>query len=634
MNNQQGARPVAWAKRPTLMQKYNIWYLSYVLLIIIFFLSTFFKILPDQFQLVPLTMAFAYILINAIKDILHKKFGSDLFFIIATIVALIGGERQAITIVLIILMISKYFEQIVEDRTESAIESLMGLIPTDVLVVENKQEKYIPIAQVVPGMHIIVKTGSQIPVDGIIIDGTASINEASLTGESVPKEKSSKELVFAGTFIESGSIIIEAKKIGQNTMFGKISLLLEKVNKHKAKITQFASKAAFFFTIFIIIFILIVWFITKDFSLIVTLLIFGSPLELLLATPLSMLGAIAAAYYNGILIKNGAAIETFSEVDTIVFDKTGTLTIGQPKIISITVFDTDLSKQDILKLAAIAEKRAGHVLAKAILDKAKEENIIIPDPDSYISVTGHGIEITYNKMRYLLGNRHFIEEPEHGNIPVHEFEHCKDQNIQRDESPHTTFYLACGNKLCGAICAADEIRKEAKDTIEQLKKQGVSEIILLSGDKKETVQKIAKILNISKAYGEVFPEEKLKIINQLQNEHHIVAMIGDGINDAPALKHASIGIAMGAMGMEPAIEAADIVLMNNDIRKIALLHKLAKKTMLTIKQNLIFGFIIAHLIGMILGLLRILNPIQAAFFHGISDLIIIINAARIIKFRE
>lgn len=606
---------------------YHLGELLYIALVVATTALTFVGSVDPRLKFVALALAFIPVVWGTIKGLKEKKFGSELFFVLAAVVAVIGGEEQAMTVVLIVVMIAEFFEHMVSERTEHAIASLVHLIPTDVLVRIDGREEMRPITDVIVGTHIIVKTGSRIPVDGIIIDGTASLNEATLTGESAPKEKSKNELVFAGTFVESGSVVIEAQKIGANTMFGKIEKLLEDAGKRKAKIHVVADKVALIATPLLVLFIFIVWLITRDLELVITMLVFGSPIELALVTPLTVLGGIVAAFRNGVLVKGGLSLERFAHVDTIIFDKTGTLTIGEPRVVSIQAVDGVHTEKDVIRMAAIAEKRSGHVLSKAIMDKARAEGIDVPDPDHYISVSGHGVEVDYGKDHYSLGSKHFIEDKKHGNISVGQMPVCTDDSL------HTSFYLACGDKLCGMICVSDEIRSDAKETLNRLKEEGIKDAILLSGDRKEVAEGVAKSLGISKAYGEVFPDQKLDVVRKLQQEGHKVAMVGDGINDAPALKQADVGIAMGAMGMEPAIEASDIALMSNDLSKIDFAHRLSKKVIVTIKQNIFLGLGFTHGFGMLLALLHVINPIQAAFFHAVPDLLILFNSARLIRFK-
>lgn len=610
------------------IEHYHLFRLGYILIVLILIAFSFSQIFPHNFQLLVLALVWIPVAWEAIKGLKDKKFGSELFFVLAAVVALLGDEERAITIVLLVVLIANYIEKLVEERTEHAIESLVSLIPTDVLIQKDSKEEIIHISQVSVGMRLIVKTGSRIPVDGVIVEGEASINEAPLTGESVPKEKAKKDEVFAGSFVESGSIIVKAQKVGEDTGFGKIKKLLEEGRTKKAKVELLADKIGLILTPALIIFIALVWLVTRDLGVVITMLVFGSPIEVVLVTPLAILAGIVSVFRFGILAKNGIALERFSKVDTMVFDKTGTLTIGEPKIVAITTVDKKHSEDDIVRMAATVEKRSGHILAKAILEEAKIRKIAPPDPDTFSSIHGHGVEATYKGEHYYLGTKHYIEEKEHGNIPVKEFPGCDDsKNI------HSSFYLACGRELCGMICVADQVRSDAKETIDALKRHGIKNMILLSGDRKEVVERVALSLGIPKAYGEVLPDQKLEMIEKLHKEGHIVAMIGDGINDAASLKRADVGIAMGAMGMEPAIEASDIALMSNDLSKIVFTYDVSKKVLGTIKQNIILGLGFTHGIGILLALLHVLNPIQAAFFHAVPDILILLNSARLLRLK-
>lgn len=609
-------------------EHFNLGKLGYIILVGGLFLLTFLKTFDHRFLLFVLFLAWAPVALSAIKELREKKFGSELFFVLAAVIAVVGDEERAIILILLVVMIAEYFEDMIKERTEHAIQSLISFMPKEVIVKKGNMEEVIPVSRVQKGMLVVIKTGSRIPVDGIVISGIASVNEASVTGESTPREKGRDELVFAGTYVESGSVVVKIEKIGKDTLFGKIQMLVEGAGIRKAKIQIFADKVAFPLTIALIIFIALVWLITRDLQLVITILVFGSPIELAMVTPLAIMGGVVSALKQGVLIKGGLALERFANVDTVVFDKTGTVTLGEPRVVSINSVDGKHTDRQVLLMAAIAEKRSGHVLAKAILNKAKEEKIEVPDPDKYDSVSGHGVAATYKGEHYYLGTRQFIEAKEHGNISIANLPVCDD-----GDAFHTSFYLACGNKLCAMICVSDKPRGDAKNVIENLRALGIRRIILLSGDRKEIVKKVATSLSITESYGEVLPDEKLKMIEMLQNEGRKVAMIGDGINDAPALKQADVGIAMGAMGMEPAIEASDIALMSNDLYKIEFIYGLSKRVITTIKQNIGLGLGFTHVLGMLLALLHVLNPIQAAFFHAVPDLLILANSARLVSIK-
>lgn len=622
-------------------QSYHVSQLLYILLVLILFLAPWLissKLryigippgywvvdLHDLGRLLAFILALIPIAYEGIQLLFERKVSTEFFLIIASIIAIVGNEMTAITIVLFIMLVAHYIEDLIKERTEEALVSLVRLIPTDVLVLENGKEKIVSVETVTPGMLVIIKTGGRIPVDGVIRSGDASVQEAFLTGESVPQHKGPGELVYAGTFLEAGSITIEAQKVGENTFFSKISALLEEAGRSKAHVVQLADRITTIFTPLFLLFISIVWIITGDIRIIITLLVFGSPLELSLVTPLTLLAAIVAAFKRGILIKSGASLEYLASTSAMLFDKTGTLTMGTPEVISIGSLDASYTEQDILRIAAIAEKKSGHVLARAILERAAQQNLQIPDPDTYVSVTGHGIKISYEGREYMLGNRHFIEAAEHGNIQLPPG--CITQEAL------TTFYIATEKKVIGQICLADRIREDAQAMIAALKARGLTNIQLLSGDKQQVADGVARELGIKYAYGQVMPDAKLAMLKALQGKGAIVTMVGDGINDAPALKQANVGIALGGMGMEPAIAAADIVLMSGNLDQIVFLYDLSRAAMRTIKQNLIIGFAFTHAVGIILALLSLLTPVQAALFHAIPDFLIMLNAARLIHFK-
>ncbi len=604
---------------------YHLRELGYILLVIALFVTNSIFGFTGSLRYIPLALAFIPIAYEAFVLLAQRKISTEFFLVIATIIALIGHEENAIMVVLIIMLIAHYIEDLIKERTEDALESLVKLIPTTVHIKKGTEEREVPLESVVPGTQVIIKTGERIPVDGKIISGHASIQEAFLTGESEAQEKGPGELVFAGTFTESGSIIIEAQKIGENTLFGKISALLEEAGKKKARVVQLSDKITTFFTPAFLIFITLVWIITGNITTVITLLIFGSPLELSIVTPLTLLAAIVSAFRKGILIKGGGALEQLAATDTVIFDKTGTLTMGSPEVVSIASVHSSYTQKDILLLAAIAEKKSGHVIAKAIVQEAGKEQLTIPDPESYLSLTGHGIIILYQGKKYLLGNKHFIESKDHGNLVL--------PPACQERPSLTTFYVATETEVLGEICLADRIRPDARHLITSLKERGIKNIMLLSGDKQEIAQTVAQQLDIPIAYGTVMPDQKLLMLRHLQDEGHRVTMVGDGINDAPALKQANVGIAMGALGMEPAIQAADIVLMSEHLDQIVFVYDLAHEAMKTIKQNLIIGFALTHSVGIILALASYLTPIQAAIFHAVPDFFILLNAARLARFK-
>jgi heavy metal translocating P-type ATPase len=585
--------------------------------------------MPTSYLYAPIILAWIPIVISAIKKLLKRTISTELFLVIATLFALLGNELRAIFVVLIIMLIAEYFEKLIEHKTTSALHNLLDLMPHEALVRNpDGTEITVPITHLKAGMLVVVETGKRIPVDGIIMQGEASINEAPLTGESTPREKEHGHPVYAGSYVEAGTLLIKTEKVHEETLFGKMTILLKEAEKKKARIAIITDKITAIFTPSLLVFITIVWFVTHDVNVVITLLIFGTPLELALVTPLAILAGTAAAFSKGILVKNGHALELCARIDSMIFDKTGTLTIGEPRLMHLHQLDPSISEREFAEMAAMAEKRSGHVLAKAIFEKAAAEHIAIPDPDTFQSLVGHGVSATYKNDRYAIGNQHFIEAPEHGNTPI-------PAAMLTCDGDHmlSSYYFAKNNKLIGKICIADELRTEAGDVVKKLRATGIKDFYLLSGDKPQIAEHIAREIGIEHAYGGIFPDQKLAMIETLQQQKHCVGMVGDGINDAPALKQADVGIALGAMGMEPAIDAADIVLMTNNLNNVYFIRALSLQVRKIIWQNLLFGFALVHGFGMILTLMHLINPIHAALAHAVSDILILLNAARLVPFK-
>lgn len=598
--------------------------LAYFLLVLgLYLLASLFSLPPIVLH-ITLLLALMPIAYEAYKRLRERKIGTELFLVVASALSFIGHQERAMIIVLLIMLFAHFLEDFIAERADDAIKNLVKLIPDKVLVKEDDEEQELPLSKVKPGMVVVIGTGKRIPVDGKIIKGAAAVNESSLTGESALKEKSVGAKVFAGTYLESGSVYVAVEKVGADTFFGKIVDLVQASQEKKARVAVVADRVATVLVPSVLIFFGIVWLVTKNFDLLVTLLVFGSPVELTLITPLTIISSSIAAFRRGILVKGGAALEVLSNVDTLIFDKTGTLTIGEPYIVKVEVMQPNFTEEDVVQISAVAEKRSDHVAAKAFLRKAEELGLKIFDPDKYSSISGHGVEIVYKGKKWILGNKHFVSAQEHGNIKVTD-------NAQ--DGAYTILYLGSEGKLYGKIFIADKVRYDAKDIIKKLKQLGIKKIVLLSGDRQEIVNSVAKDLDIKEAYGDVFPDQKLKLIADLQKTGHVVAMTGDGINDAPALRGANVGIAMGAMGMEPAIDASDIVLMTNDLSKITFVYQLAKKTMAVIRQNLFYGFAAIHLLGMVLAFFGVIQPVSAALFHAVPDTLILLNSIRLTRFK-
>jgi len=577
-----------------------------------------------------LIIALLPIFILALYELYHGILGTEFFVSIASFVGFLSGEINTIITILLIVLIAKFIEALIDEKTEKAIHSLLKLIPHEVTIqLDSNHYDIVDIKEVVPKMIVVVKAGGSIPVDGKIVYGFAFVNESSLTGESMPKEKGIGDDVFAGSFVENGTIKIEVEKAGEATLFAKMKKSIEDSQKSKARIALFASNIATILVPVILVLISLVWLFTRNSKLVVTLLVFGSPLELTVITPLAFLAGVIAAFRQGILIKGSSVLERLASVDLFAFDKTGTLTEGHLEVVEIVSLDSEYTIADILKLAAIAEKNSEHLIAQAVLIKAKLEGIEVADADSFESIVGYGVKITHQGDTYFFGSQKYADF-----LGINILDNKVDDIGCKSPETHTFFYIFSEKKVIGRICISDRIRDNAKSVLRSLEHYGIKQLCLLSGDHEKIVKTIAGQLRFQDYYGGLLPEQKAEVIRKLQSEKFLLAMVGDGINDAPSLKQADVGIVFGAMGIEPAVEAGDIVLMSNDLNKVLFVVGLSKKIMSIIKQNVLFGFVLIHFGGMALAFLGMLSPIQAALFHSFSDFIILINSFRIIRFKD
>lgn len=394
---------------------------------------------------------------------------------------------------------------------------------------------------------------------------------------------------------------------------------MEDAESQQAPIEKFTDKVASWLIPVVFIFVATVYFFTRDVKLVIALLIFTSPAELGLATPLVTIAAIARAAREGILIKGGLFLEELAKVDTIVFDKTGTLTVGSPVVNKVEIIDSNYNEENLVQFAATVDRRSSHPLAKAILNYADKLNLTYFEPENFEVIKGRGVSAKVQGKSVLLGNKLFMEENQTPSINSSE-------NIT-----DTVIYLSIENKLAGIFYISDAIREGAKEMIQGLRKSGIKNIVMLTGDNPETAKYVSNQIGITDFRANLLPEDKINSIKELQKDGSKVAMVGDGINDAPALVQANIGIAMGAMGTETAMEAADIVLMQDKLEKIAKARAISKRAFRTIKENIFVGVGVVHVIGITLVLLKIIGPIEAAAIHLLPDTLVFINSIKLLR---
>ncbi len=491
-------------------------------------------------------------------------------------------------LLLMFILLGKYLEALAKGRTSEAIKKLLGLKPKTAVIVKGGKEIEVSVDEVKAGDIVVVKPGQKIPVDGTITDGHSSIDESMVTGESIPVEKSKGSGVIGATINKTGSFKFKATKVGKDTMLAQIIKLVEEAQSSKAPIQKLVDKISAYFVpavAAIAILAFSIWMISGagfafSLTIFITVLIIACPCAMGLATPTAIMMGTGLGAQNGILFKNAEALQEAHKATTIVFDKTGTLTKGKPEVTDL--IPTGMNENDLLKLAAIAEKRSEHPLGEAIITAAKQKKIAIPEPEKFNSLTGRGVEISYKSKAILLGNKRLMAEKK---ISIQALE----KNIENlEQQGKTVILIAANRKIAGAIAVADTIKPDAKEAVHELKRMG-KEVVMITGDNKRTAEAIGSQLGINRVLAEVLPEDKEKEIKRLKREGKKVAMVGDGINDAPALAEADIGIAIGS-GTDVAIETGDIILVKNNIKDVVKAMEISSYTLRKIKQNLFWAF--------------------------------------------
>ncbi len=547
------------------------------------------------------------------------------------------------SVIIALILAGKLLEHTVRGKASEAISKLVSLQPAMASIIrEDGSEEQVPIAQVAKGDVLLVRPGEKIPTDGVVIEGYSSVDEKLLTGESIPVEKSSGSEVVGAAINGTGSLKIRATRVGADTTLSKIIQVVSEAQNSKAPIERLVNTISKYFVPMVIaasIISFVTWNVVLGypvsfaFTAAVAVLIIACPCALGLATPAAIVVGAGKGAENGILIKGGEYLERTQKIDTIVFDKTGTLTRGEPSVTNVESLST-LDEKEVLRLAAIAERHSEHPLARAILEEARKEspNETIPDPDSFEAIPGKGIHATFSNSDILLGNSRIFEAK---GIPIEEI-FAKRLNALGQEGK-TAMMISVNESPVGIIAAADTIKKDAKETVRALQKMRL-DTVMLTGDNDQTAASVAEKVGIKKYFAGVLPGEKSELIKKLQKEGHKVAMVGDGINDAPALAQADVGIAIGS-GADIAIETGGLILMREDLKDVVAGIQLSRKTMSKIKQNLFWAFIYnvalipvaAGGLYLIIGVL--LNPILAGLAMALSSVTVLTNSLTLRRFK-
>lgn len=565
----------------------------------------------------------APIVIQAYQALKVKVVSIDVLVTIAVLGAFIIKNYEESAIVTFLFLFGAYLEQRTLNQTRSAIKELTEMAPESALKqMENGEFEEVEVDEVDVGDILLVKTGAKVPVDGTVITGEGHINEASITGESVPVGKTKDSKVYAGTILENGTLQIVADRVGEDTTFGKIIELVEEAQDSKSEAERFIDRFSKYYTPAVLIIAFIVWLVSRDIELAITILVLGCPGALVIGVPVSNVAGIGNGARNGVLLKGSEVIQFFSKVDTMAFDKTGTLTVGNPTVAETEYYGENIN--EALGYLASVESESDHPLAKAVLEEIG--NIELSPVENTDVVKGGGIVATVNGHRIAVGNVKLMEQE---NVELSE-KACSD--IKRlEEKGNSLVLTAVDGELKILMGVRDQVRKGVKEVLQKLKALGVKNLVLLSGDNQGTVDLVARELGLTEAHGHMLPEDKSEYIEKLQAQGQIVAFVGDGVNDSPSLALADIGIAMGS-GTDVAIETSDVVLMNSDFNRLPHALGLAKETASNMRQNIIIavGVVIVLLASVFLS--DWMNMSIGMLAHEASILVVILNGMRLLRY--
>lgn len=543
---------------------------------------------------------------------------------IAILSSIAIGEYFAAAEVALIMTIGEMLEHITLEKSNTALKKLAELTPLQARLIENGNSREITAEMVNPGDRLLIKPGEKIPVDGVVAEGYAAVNQAMITGEALPVECRSGVEVFGGTIVIAGSIEMVATKVGQDTALGHIIKMVEEAQSSKAPTARIIDRWAGWFVPLSLSIACLVYLVTGDIVRAVTILIVFCPCAMLLSTPTAVAAAIGAAARRGILIKGGDILERTGKLDIVIMDKTGTLTQGKPYVKEIYC-GQDWKENDLLALAAGMERRSEHHLARAIIEEAVRQNVSPIDPDSWKAVIGQGIVAQAGDRQLLLGNEQLL-----GAQGVEISDGQKAYSNRQQELGATVVFLAADGAVAGVIAIHDPLRNDAAKTVQTLYSVGIKQVVLLTGDTAAAGEAVARQAGIRSVFGGLLPGDKAKYIEGCQLDGARVAMTGDGINDAPALARADIGIAMGYCGTDIAIEAADIVLLSDDLKRVPETIEISRKAIRTIWQNLAAANSI-NFIAIIFAAVGLLGPVAAAIVHNIGSIAVVLNSARLLR---
>ena len=586
---------------------------------------------PVQLSFLPFDPAWITIVISgipllylAIWRIIHNpgisKISSALLICIAMFAAIAIGDLFAAGEVVFIMAIGALLEEAATNRAKKGLKKLISLAPTKGRRLKDGKEEMIPAEEIRQGDILRILPGETIPVDGTIISGETSVDQSIMTGESLPVDKGVGEEVFCGTINRFGSIDISATKVEENSSLQKLIRMVQDAENKQAPMQRIADRVASWLVPVALLIAILAYVFSGNIVTAVTVLVVFCPCALVLATPTAIMAAIGQATKHGVIIKSGEALEKMGKVDTIAFDKTGTLTYGRLDVSDMISFDESISETDLLSLAASAEAKSEHPLGKAIVAYAKAKEVPLAESTAFRMTTGKGIFAEVDNRNLLCGNEKFLTE--NGISIDNQVQSALEQLRTQGKA---SILVAEGQKCIGVIALSDVLRPEAKDMVSRLSDMH-TRTVLLTGDHQKTADYFAQQVGISEVRAELLPEEKVQSIEKLQAENHKVCMIGDGVNDAPALKTADVSVAMGSMGSDIAVDAAEVALMSDDISKIPYLKRLSNATVKTIKVSITLSMCI-NFAAIVLSLMEVLTPTTGALVHNAGSCFVVLIAA-------
>lgn len=598
-----------------------------LLLLAAFLLHFFGMEAPKTYLLLLSTVIAGYpISLKALRSLRMRVFSIELLVTIAVVGALIIGEYVESAAVTFLFVFGAYLETRTLEKTRSALKDLVDMAPQEATVIRPEGQVVVAAEDLVIGDRVLIRSGEKIAVDGRIVSGQALIAEAAITGESVPANKSIDDTVYSGTLLDNGYIEVLAERVGDDTTFAKIIELVEIAQESKTKTQKFLEKFANIYTPSIVVLSVLVYLISRNVELALTFLVIACPGALVISAPVSIVAGIGNGARNGILIKGGEIMERMAKIDTVLFDKTGTLTQGRPTVTDVKTWGMDADP--LLLLVAEAEVVSEHHLGQTIVAEAKLRDLPLVNTPSHVQIIkGNGMSAQVAGQNLVIGNRKLMQDQSIAILPE-----VEDYAVMREKAGNTAIFVAIDGVVTGVISIADQIKAEAGQAIATLRSQGIKQIYMLTGDNKHTARLVGDTLGLDAVHAELLPEDKVTWVNTLQAQGLHVAMVGDGINDAPALAAADIGLAMGNSGTDISMETADIVLMADRLDQFAHAHALAKVTVRNMKQNTFFavGTVVLLLIGVLLGKIFLASGMLV---HEISVLLVILNAVRLIRYQ-